>query len=545
MPVQRVFAATGIIALLLLASCTRTEMSDKVPDKGRVYSPAYGDVIVEGTIADPAILNPVLASDSASSDVTGLIFSSMLRYDKDLNLEGELAENWEISPDGKIITFKLKPGIKWQDGMPLTAQDVEFTLRTYLNPKVKTAYRSNYENIVKSQVLDEYTFRVWYKEPFAPSLEKMGGMPILPKHLLKGRDVNKADDFNFRPVGSGPYKFVSWKRAESVMLKANPEYFEGRPYLNRVVFRVIPDMSVQFLELQNGALDMMGLTPNQFTGEANTPDFNRRFNKYRYTGNQYTYLGFNLQKPMFQDKRFREALDMAIDKEAIVKGVLEGLGAVCTGPLTPSSWAFNPDVKPRPYDPLRARELFVEAGYRYNKDGKLMKDGKQAEFTILTNQGNRTREQTATILQSQLKEVGIQVNIRIIAWSTFLTEFVNKRKFDVVLLGWALARDPDLYNIWHSSQTGEHEFNFVNYKNPEVDRLLVEGRQTYSRDRRILIYHRLHEKIAEELPYIFLYVPDNLPAVQVRIQGIEPAAAGIGYNFIKWFVPEGYHKYAE
>jgi peptide/nickel transport system substrate-binding protein len=534
-----------IVVTLLGSGCAQKANKDKIPDRNRDYPVAYGDVLVEGTIADPSILNPVLASDSASSDVTGLIFNSMLKYDKDLNLEGELAESWEISADGKIITFVLKKGIKWHDGHPLTAHDVDFTLRTFLDPKVKTAYRSNYVDIVKAKAIDDVTFKVWYKKPFAPSLEKMGGMPILPKHLLKGRDINTTDDFNFRPVGSGPYKFVSWKRAESVILQANPEYFEGRPYLNRVVYRVIPDMSVQFLELQNGGLDMMGLTPNQYTGEADTKEFNFNYNKYKYTANQYTYLGFNMNKKIFKNKNFREAIDISVDKEALVKGVLEGLGSVSTGPYTPRSWAYNPEVKARKFDQLRARELFVAAGYRYAKDGKLLKDGKQVEFTILTNQGNRNREQTATILQSQLKEVGIKVNIRIIAWSTFLSEFVNKRKFDAVLLGWSLARDPDLYSIWHSSKTGEHEFNFVSYKNAEVDKLLVKGRSTFNRDKRQQIYYRVHEIISDELPYIFLYVPDSLPTVHARIQNIYPAAAGIAYNFIKWYVPEGYHKYAK
>lgn len=531
--------------MVLISGCAQKAMKEKIPDQNRDYPIAYGDVIVQGTIADPAILNPVLASDTASTDVTGLIFNSLLRYDKDLNLEGEVAESWKISADGKIITFTLKKGVKWHDGRLLTAHDVDFTLRTFLDPKVKTAYRSNYADVVKTKVVDDNTFKVWYRKPFAPALEKMGGMPILPKHLLKGRDINKTDDFNFRPVGSGPYKFSSWKRAESVLLQANPEYFEGRPYLNRVVYRVIPDMSVQFLELQNGGLDMMGLTPHQYNGEANTREFNYKFNKFKYTSNQYTYLGFNLKKKMFQNKHFREAIDIAINKEALVQSVLEGLGAVATGPYTPRSWAYNPEVKARTFDQLRAREMFVAAGYRYAKNGKLLKDGKSVEFTLLTNQGNRNREQTAIIIQSQLKEVGIKVNIRIIAWSTFLSEFVNKRKFDAVLLGWSLARDPDIYSIWHSSKTKEHEFNFVSYKNTEVDRLLVRGRQTFNRNKRRQIYYRVHEIIAAELPYVFLYVPDSLPAVHARIQNIHPAAAGIAYNFIKWYVPEGYHKYAK
>lgn len=536
-------AFVALILVLAVAGCGRNAGVDKVPEANRTYPPAYGDVLVQGTIADPAILNPVLASDTASSDVTSLVFNSLLRYDKDLNLEGELAESWEISADGKIVTFKLKRGVKWHDGRPLTAKDVAFTLARFMDPKVMTAYRSNYEYIERYTALDDYTFRAWYRTPFAPSLEKLGGMPVLPGHLLEGRDINKADDFNFRPIGSGPYKFVSWKRAESVILQANPEYFEGRPYLNRVVFRIIPDMAVQMLELQNGGLDLMNLTPGQYAGEGGKPEFANRFNKYRYVSNQYTYLGFNLQKEMFRDLRFRQAIAYAIDKEALVKGVLGGLGVVSTGPFTPSSWAFNPDVKAVPYDPLKARELLVAAGYRYAKDGTLTSGGKPVEFTLLTNQGNQNRLQSATIIQAQLKSIGIKVNIRVIAWSSFLSEFIDKRKFDVVIMGWALARDPDLFDIWHSSKTGEHEFNFVSYKNPEVDRLLVQGRTTFSRDRRTQMYQRIHELIAADLPYVFLYVPDSLPAVHRRVLGIKPELAGIGYNFIRWFVPEGYQKY--
>lgn len=542
---MRVVAMLALVGFVTLSGCGRMRSQTQVPDPSRTYPPAYGDMIVEGTIADPAILNPILASDSASSDVTSQIFTSLLRYDKDLNLVGELAESWEISPEGTVITFKLKKGVKWHDGKPLTAHDVKFTLGRYLDPTVKTAYRSNFEKISKSAVLDDHTFRVWYAEPFAPALVNMGSMPILPRHLLKGRDINTTDDFNYRPVGSGPYKFISWQRAESVILQANPEYFEGRPYLNRVVFRVIPDMAVQFLELQNHGLDMMGLTPNQYTGEGSEPEFTEQFNKYKYTSNQYTYMGFNLKKAIFRDKRFRQAIALSLDKEALVKGVLEGLGSVATGPYTPSSWAYNEDVKPVAFDQLKARELFVAAGYRYAKDGRLTKNGKPVEFTLLTNQGNRNREQTATIIQAQLKEVGIKVKIRVIAWSTFLSEFVNKRKFDALLLGWSLARDPDLYSIWHSSRMGEHEFNFVSYKNAEVDGLLVRGRTTFNHERRVQIYHRVHELIAADLPYVFLFVPDSLPAVHRRILGIEPAPAGIGYNFIKWYVPEGFHKYTK
>jgi peptide/nickel transport system substrate-binding protein len=537
--------ALVLAAALLLAACQRSGPRERVPDPKAAYPPAYGDTLVQGTIADPAILNPVLASDSASHDVTDLVFNSLLRYDENLQLEGELAERWDVSPDGKVITFHLRPGIKWQDGKPLTAVDVKFTYDTYVDPQVKTAYRSNYTDILKAEAVDDLTFRVWYREPFAPALQTLAAMSILPAHLLAGKDINTADAFNTRPLGSGRYRFVDWKRAESVSLASNPDYFEGRPYLDRVLFRVIPDMAVQFLELQNGSLDMIGLTPNQYNREGDRPEFLARFNKYRYPSNNYTYLGFNLTDPRFADPKVRRAIALAIDKRSLISGVLEGLGTVATGPYTPMSWGFDPAVPAVPYDPAAARVLLGEAGFLPGPDGVLRKDGRPFTFTLLTNQGNQLREQTATIIQSQLQAVGIKVEIRVIAWSTLLAEFINKRKFDALIMGWSMSLDPDLYDIFHSSKTGEFEFNFTGYRNPEVDRLLLEGRRTFDQAKRTAIYHRIHALIAADLPYVFLYVPDSLPTVHRRVLGIKAAKAGIGYNFIKWYVPKGFQKYEQ
>ncbi|NTV51935.1 MAG: peptide-binding protein [Candidatus Firestonebacteria bacterium] len=542
---RRLIYLSACLSLTLFTACHGRQAHDPVPDPAKTYPFTHGDSLIQGTIADPAILNPVLASDSASFAVTGLVFNSLLRYDKNLNLEGELAERWEVSPDGKLITFHLRKNITFHDGQPLTAADVQFTLETYLNPKVKTAYRSNYTSISKFKALDALTFRVWYQEPFAPALQSLAGMSILPKHLLADKDINTADAFNNHPIGSGPYVFKSWKRAEAVTLESNPHYFEGRPGLQRLIFRIIPDMSVQYLELQNGALDTMDLTPSQFNREGNQPAFLQRFNKYRYLAPQYTYLGFNLKNPLFQDIRVRRAIGLAINRQALVDSVLEGLGTVGTGPYTPSSWAYPTDARTLPFDPAAAKQLLMEAGFTYTPDGRLQKNGKSVAFTILTNQGNLNREQTATIIQAQLKAIGMDVQIRIIAWSSLLSEFINKRKFDALIMGWSLAQDPDLFDIWHSSKTGEFEFNHVSYVNPQVDALLVEGRRTFDPARRIAVYRQVHALIAADLPYIFLYVPDSLVTVHRRVLGIKVEKAGISYNFIKWFVPREFQKYPE
>ncbi len=210
----------------------------------------------------------------------------------------------------------------------------------------------------------------------------------------------------------------------------------------------------------------------------------------------------------------------------------------------PESWAYNKDVKAIDYNPDKARLLLREAGWQdRDGDGILEKDGGKFSFTVVTNQGNEQRRMTAEIIQRRLKEVGIELKIKIIEWSSFVSEFIDKRRFEAVLLGWGLGQDPDMYDIWHSSKTKEGEFNFVGYRNKEVDRLLLEGRRTFNQNERARIYHRIHEILYEEQPYLFLYVPDSLPIIHGRFKGIEAGAAGIGHNFIEWHVPKNEQKY--
>jgi peptide/nickel transport system substrate-binding protein len=338
---------------------------------------------------------------------------------------------------------------------------------------------------------------------------------------------------------------VEWKSGEKLVLEANPDYHEGKPYLRRVVYRIIPDSSTQFLELQSGGLDFMGLTPIQFSTQTDTPAFRRNFNKYRYLGFGYSYLGYNLRKPLFQDVRVRQAIAHAIDKQELIDGVLLGLGKPATGPYKPDSWVYNPDVKSYPYDPAAARALLDAAGWQDpGGNGVRQKGGQKLAFTIVTNQGNDLRAKTAEIVQRRLKEVGIDVQIRIVEWATFLKEFIFTGNFDATILGWTGGPEPDQYNIWHSSKTGPRELNFIHYRNAEVDELLERGRRTFDQAERQRLYARFQDILAEEQPYTFLYIPEALPAVARRFRGIDPAPAGITYNFIKWYVPEGEQKYA-
>ena len=531
-----------LICVLLFVSVACEQQEAVIPAEGEAAKPIHGDTFIEASIGEPNNLLPVLASDSASSDINGKVYNGLIRYDKNLQLEGELAESWEISEDKLSFTFHLRKDVTWHDGAPFTSADVLFTYQLYINPDVPTSYAEDFLQVAKAEAPDPYTFRVTYEKPYAPALESWG-TSIHPKHLLEGKEITKSP-LSRSPIGTGPYKFVKWDAGEKVVLLANPDYFEGQPYLHRIVYRVIPDSSTQFLELQSGGLDYMGLTPIQYSTQTDTPAFKRKFNKYRYLSFSYTYLGYNLTKPLFQDKSVRQAISYAINKQELIDGVLLGLGQAATGPYKPDTWVYNAKVKRYDYNPELSRSLFAEAGWvDSDKDGVLDKDGERLAFTIVTNQGNDLRSKTAEIIQRRLKEVGVSVEIRVVEWATFLKEFIFPGNFDATILGWSGGPEPDQYNIWHSSKTAPRELNFVKFSNREVDELLETGRRTFDQEERKLIYDRFQEILAEEQPYTFLYVGEALPAVANRIRGIETSPAGISHNFNYWWVPKSEQKY--
>jgi peptide/nickel transport system substrate-binding protein len=540
---RAILLAAALFAAVSLPACGRSDTAGPSADAG---SPAYGDTLVEASIGDISGLIPNITGDSASQEIGGLIYSTLVRTNKDLEVEGELAERWEISGDELTITFHLRKGVKWHDGEEVTAEDVDFTYRYMIDPKTPTAYAESFRQVRRAEVVDRYTYRVTYDKPYAPGLLSWG-IWILPRHILEpawkaGVDLRTTEQ-NRRPVGSGAYRFVEWKTGEKVVLESNHDYFEGRPYINRVVYRIIPDSSTIFLELKAKNIDMAGLTPIQFRRQTEYPAFQKAFHRYQYLANGYTYLGFNLRDPRFQDRRVRQAIAHAIDKQEIIDGVLLGLGRPAVGPYKPGTWWYKADVKTFPFDPDRAKALLAEVGWKPGSDGILEKDGKPFSFTIRTNQGNLVRQQTAEIIQRRLRAIGIDVKIHVVEWAAFLNTFIRKRDFEAIILGWGLGQEPDQYDIWHSSKTGSEEFNHISYKNPKVDDLLEAGRRTFDQAKRKAIYGELQEIMAEDQPVVFLFVPDALSVVSSRVRGIEPAAAGIIYNFIKWYVPASQQRY--
>jgi len=479
--------------------------------------------------------------------VAGNIYNGLVTQDRELNVVPEMAESWTFSRDCLDLTFTLKRNVKWHDGHPFTADDVLFTYETMVNPKTPTAYREDFKAVEKIEALDPYTVRIRYAKPYAKALQSWGTW-MLPRHLLESYmregKLREAPQNRDKPVGTGPYRFQEWKSGEKIVLTANREYYREGPYISRLVYRIIPSQATIFLELKAKGIDSAGLTALQYKRQTDYPAFRKAYHKYAYPANAYTYFGLNLRDARFADTRVRQAFAHAINKRELIDGVLLGYGRDATGPYKPGTWAYNPDVKTYPYDLERARALLAEAGWKEkNYDGLLVKDGRPFTFELMTNQGNEERRKVAEIIQASLKELGVGVEVRVIEWASLLKEYIKKRRFEAIVLGWGIGTDPDQYNIWHSSKTGPDELNQISYKNDEVDELLEKGRSSCVQAERVKYYHRLQEILAEEQPIVFLYFRDALPVVASRVRGIIPSANGIRYNFPEWFVPRHLQRY--
>jgi len=531
------------LLLTFLAACNNptSDLSQKnLINLDKNYPSQLGGTLIDAMIGEPSGLISMIAGESASSAITSNIFNKLLKYNKNLDLEGELAESWQISADQKTITFKLKPNLKWSDGMPLTSADVLWTWHAVIDEKTGSPYASDYQLVKKAETPDALTFSVTYEQAYAPALDSWAGLQILPKHLLEGQDLHTTA-FARKPIGSNYYKLDSWTHGENLKLSRNPASVLGQAKIDNLVTRIIPDSSAQFLELMADNIDNMGLDPIKYARIIPArPELQQKLALYKELGNSYTYLGFNLKHKPFDDVRVRRAINYAIDKQEIIDGVYLGLGINIASPYKPGTRWSNPDLKPYPYDPAKAKTLLKEAGFAdTNSDGILDRDGKPFSFEIITNQ-NKEREKSSVLIQRRLKDVGIDVRIRAIEWASFISRFIKTGDFDVVVLGWGLGLDPDQYNIWHSSQQAPGQFNFIGYNNPAVDKLLEQGRLELNPDKRTQIYHEFARVLLEDSPIVYLSAGYGLTAIHKRVKGIDNPAppAGVGWNSYDWYIPE-------
>ena len=437
---------------------------------------------------------------------------------------GQILPATEHNP---VLVFHLRPNIRFHDGHVLDADDVRFTYQAIMNPKNLSPRIADYEPVKSVEVIDPLTVKIVYKRLYSPAIGTWA-MPILPEHLLNKIALEKEalqtgknpaefslrqSAFNRNPIGCGPFVFSQWKSDQFIALDRFDQYWEGPPNYGRYLYRIIPDLLTQEMEFYAGTIDNYGVQPHQVDRLKEDP----RFQSFSGTSFGYTYIGYNLRRKPFDDVRIRRALSMAIDVNKIIRYVLYGQGERITGPFVKQTDFYDQNIKPPPYDPQGALNLLQKAGWKRNPEGWLEKDGQRMQFTLITNNGNDLRKAVLAIAQDSWKKIGIDVRTDLLEWSVFIQERVNKADFDALVLGWSMGIEPDLYQIWHSSQTGPHQLNFVGFKNKTADDLIVKIRQEYNHSRQVDYSHRLHEIIAREQPYTFLYVSKWTALLDKRI----------------------------
>ncbi len=476
--------------------------------------------------SSPSRLNPILANDSASSEIADWLFNGLFKYDKDGNITTEIASSYTFVTPTKLIV-KLKPNVLWHDKERVTSKDVVFTYHKIIDPKVFNSIKSNFKEVESVKALDELSVEIIYKKPYFKALETwMVG--LLPYHILKDEKDLMTSSFNKNPIGTGSYKLKEFKTAQDIELVANDDFFEGRPKIDKILYKFIPDSNTSFLYLKQKKLDIGGLTPMQVKRQIDD-GFKDSFEILSRPSFGFTYLGFNLENPKFKDIKVRQALSLAINRQELVDILFFGYGEVCNGPFMPDSFAYNEEIKETKQNLQKAKELLKEAGY----DEK-----NPLSFELITNTGNDIRVNTAQILQYQLEKVGVIMKIRVMEWQAFLNTVVTPRKFETVLLGWSLALMPDAYPLWHSNSAKLGGFNLVNYKNEKIDELIEKGSGTINKDELSVIYKEIFKIIANDLPYLFLYIPDSITAINKDIKNIEPSFIGIMHNQKDWEIKE-------
>jgi len=507
-------------------------------------TPADGDWFINHLSAEPATLNPITATDAYASDVNDYVYESLLKRDeKTLELVPVLAESWEISEDHLTYTFHLKKNIRWHDGHPFTAKDILFSFERIRDPKVDAAHLlSYYQDIQNLEAPDDYTIRYHYRIPYFRALEFCGGIPIVPAHLFKETDDFNQHPIGRRPVGTGPYRFLHWDTGKEIVLVRNEEYWGEKPHLSRIVFKIITDATVSLQVLKQGGLDNMSLRPIQWVKQTQSKRFEENFQKLKYYIPSYSYIGWNVRKPLFSDRRVRQAMTMLLDRELILNKILFGLGTIVTGPFYINSPEYNRSLEPYPFDPAGAMALLKSAGWEdHDGNGVLDKDGAPFSFDFLISAGSKFGEQLATILQENLKQVGVKMEIRKLEWAVFIQK-IEDRNFDACTLAWSLGWESDPFQLWHSSQA-EKGSNFVGFKNIEADQLIETARKEFNANVRRRLYHRFHEIVHEEQPYTFLFTTRALVAVSRRFQNVTVYPMGLAPR--EWWVPKDLQKYRE
>jgi peptide/nickel transport system substrate-binding protein len=512
-----------LVVLMILASTILVGCGGpQVPAAG-------GGTLIYGSMWEPSALNPIVAPDVVTKWILEMIFDGLVAINDKMEIIPELATSWDISPDGTVYTFKLRKDVKWHDGQDLTANDVKFTYDTIIDPnQPKTLAKTDYALVDKIEVIDPQTVKFTLKSANASFLSKLA-VGIAPKHLLAGQEAASAA-FNRKPIGTGPFRVEEWATGQKVVLVANPNYFRGRPKLDKLIWQITPDSNVLTVQMLNGEVD-----GGQIINPKDLAKFKEKTNLKVYESiGANTYIGFNNEKEPFSDKRVRQALNYGLDKKAILDKILEGQGIWSTSEILANTWAYNPNVNKYEYDAAKAKALLDEAGWKMGASGLCEKDGKPLKFVMLTNSGDKLREEIALFARQQWKELGVEVEIQFLELNTFINDRVLKSNFECIFLASSVNVDPDFLSRRWSSAALKTGHNFLRWGNPEVDKLLAQGITVTKQDERKKIYDEIQRIIADESPTVPIYYPKTLWAFKTTVKGIVPSPTNIFWNAEQW-----------
>ncbi|HKP74619.1 MAG TPA: ABC transporter substrate-binding protein [Longimicrobiaceae bacterium] len=541
----------GALLLALLAACGGDSgarnggAAKQAPDHDAQVPEAqrFGGTLVVATIGEIPDVNPLTSTDyNANQWQQYVLFAPLVTYNEKLEPVPWLAKSWEVNADTTELTFHLRDDVWWHDGVRTSAYDVKFSYDLARNPDTGFPNLAFWTNYGEATVPDSFTFKVKLR-PHADFMDPWRAFAPAPEHLLKGipaaRLRNQA--YNTRaPVGNGPFRFVSHVQGQSWTFEANPRWpreLGGRPYVDRIVYRVIPEPTTLLTELLAGNIDYY-VAPTTDQAAQIEQDPNTRL--VSFPDRQFLVISWNGRRPLFADVNVRRALTMAIDREGIVKGVRRGYGELANSTVPPFYWNYNPnagaDLK---YDPAAARRLLAQAGWRdTNGDGVVEKDGRPFRFTLTTNTGNRERQDITEIVQAQLKAVGVEAQPQVMEWGTLLDHLQREpRDYDAAVVGWVTEFRIDDSDLFSCAKLREKApFQWAGYCNPAVDRYLDTLPKIANRAAAKPLWMEYQDRLAHDQPFTFLYYTRRLEGVHERMRNVHPDARGDWVGASRWFL---------
>ena len=499
------------------------------------------DLLIVGYDREPDTMNRY--ATHILEDIQSCVVEGLVTADDKMNAVPVLAAEIPTLDNGGVtlradggmdVTWKLRPGVKWHDGVPHTSADVKFTVDAINKGDWKPESTDGFDRISSVDTPDSLTAVVHYKEVYAP-YEMQFFRGTLPKHLLEGRDIDKASDYNRAPLGTGPYRIAEWKTGEYVLLERVPNYWRGAdvPKIKRILFRFVPNTTTRVNQLKTGESHLVALLPWDKVREL-APDHSIRLN--HVLGNGYEHITLNERTfPPFADVRVRRALAHAIDRDAIVKTILDGQVTVVNGPVQPLSWAYEPNVATYDYDPAKARALLDEAGWKPGADGVRVKDGKPLAFTLITQAGYAIRENTAQAIQRQLKDVGANVQVKLVD-GTSISSVWFSGEFEAFLHWWQLGPDPELTLMFAADRSPPAGRNVDYYRDDTLTKMLYDSDRTVDRAKRTALLKAAQRRIAEMAVEIPLYNTAKVDAVPASLENFKgnPTNAGPFWNVHEW-----------